>query len=147
MKIYLDVCCYSRPFDDLVIDRIRIEAEAVSIILERCEKGIYELISSEIVSYEISQILNRDKQDAVTRLSKTAKKIIRVNNQIRKRAQEFESQKIKPYDALHLASADKAMVNIFLTTDDRIINKRDKLKINFRILNPTSFIYEELFNG
>ena len=49
MKIYLDVCCYSRPFDDLVVDRIRIEAEAVSIILERCEKGIYELISSEMI--------------------------------------------------------------------------------------------------
>lgn len=122
------------------------EAEAVSIILERCEQGTYELISSEIVFYEISKILNRDKQDAVMRLSKTAKKIIRIYNQVRKRALEFEALKIKPYDALHLASAEKAMVNIFLTTDDRILNKRNKLDVSFRILNPTSFLYEELFN-
>ena len=104
------------------------------------------MVSSEIVLYEISQILNRDKQDAVLRLSKTAKRIIRVNNLIRERTQEYEAQRIKPIDALHIDSAEKAKVNIFLTTDDRIIKKRDKLKINFRILNPTRFLYEELFN-
>jgi hypothetical protein len=28
-KLYLDVCCYNRPFDDQTVDAIRLEAEAV----------------------------------------------------------------------------------------------------------------------
>ena len=146
MKLYLDVCCYNRPFDDFVNDRIRMESEAVSVILERCEQGAYNLVSSDIVRYEISQIINQDKQDSVLRLSKTATKIVKVNNKIEKRAKEFEALKVKPYDALHLALAEDAKVDVFLTTDDRILNKKDKLNINFRILNPLDFIHEELVN-
>ncbi len=33
MKIYLDNCCYNRPFDDQTQDRIHIESEAVLVIL------------------------------------------------------------------------------------------------------------------
>ncbi len=29
LKIYLDSCCYNRPFDDLSQERIRVESEAV----------------------------------------------------------------------------------------------------------------------
>jgi hypothetical protein len=35
MKIYLDVCCLNRPFDDQTQDRIRLETEAVMLILGR----------------------------------------------------------------------------------------------------------------
>ena len=33
MAIYLDTCCLNRPFDDQTQDRIRLEAEAVILIL------------------------------------------------------------------------------------------------------------------
>ncbi len=33
MKIYLDVCCFNRPFDDQTQEKIHLEAEAVFIIL------------------------------------------------------------------------------------------------------------------
>ena len=36
-RIYLDVCCLNRPFDDQRQDHIRLEAEAVLLILGRCE--------------------------------------------------------------------------------------------------------------
>jgi len=32
-RLYLDVCCLNRPFDDQSQDRIRLEAEAVRVIL------------------------------------------------------------------------------------------------------------------
>jgi hypothetical protein len=32
LKIYLDNCCYNRPFDDLTIERNRLEAEAKMFI-------------------------------------------------------------------------------------------------------------------
>jgi hypothetical protein len=39
MKIYLDVCCLNRPFDDQGQERIRLEAEAVLLIIARMESG------------------------------------------------------------------------------------------------------------
>jgi len=45
-KIYLDVCCLNRPFDDQTQARIRLEAEAVLIILAQCETGHWEWIGS-----------------------------------------------------------------------------------------------------
>jgi len=48
MKIYLDVCCLNRPFDDSTQDRIRLESEAILTILERCLQGNWSLVISEI---------------------------------------------------------------------------------------------------
>jgi hypothetical protein len=36
-RIYLDVCCLNRPFDDQCQERIRLESEAILLILERGE--------------------------------------------------------------------------------------------------------------
>lgn len=49
MLIYLDVCCLNRPFDDQTQERIRLEAEAVLLILERCQAGTWWLLGSEAV--------------------------------------------------------------------------------------------------
>lgn len=35
--IYLDVCCLNSPFDDQTQERIHLEAEAVMLILNRCQ--------------------------------------------------------------------------------------------------------------
>jgi hypothetical protein len=37
LRIYLDICYLNRPFDDQRQDRIRLESEAVPLILERGE--------------------------------------------------------------------------------------------------------------
>jgi hypothetical protein len=37
-RIYLDMCCFKRPFDDQRQPRIRREAEAVSTIIEQAEE-------------------------------------------------------------------------------------------------------------
>jgi hypothetical protein len=34
----MDVCCLNRPFDAQTQERIRLESEAVLLILERCER-------------------------------------------------------------------------------------------------------------
>ena len=32
--VYLDICCFKRPFDDATLERVRQEAEAVAAILD-----------------------------------------------------------------------------------------------------------------
>jgi len=39
VRIYLDVCCLNRPFDDQTQDRIHLESEAVILILKRVRSG------------------------------------------------------------------------------------------------------------
>jgi len=146
MKIYLDVCCYNRPFDDLSNDRNRFESEAICIILERCEKGIYEIISGDIIEYEIIRMPNKDKQDSVMRLLGISKNKAKLNNKIIDRAKEIEEFKIKPFDALHLASAEFSGIKCFLTTDDALIKKATKVDFTFKVTNPIDFLHGEIFN-
>ena len=49
MRIYMDVCCFNRPQDDLAIGRNRLEAEAVLSILRRVLEGKWSLVGSEVV--------------------------------------------------------------------------------------------------
>ena len=64
-KIYLDSCCLNRPFDDQAQERIRLEAEAVLLILERIRDGSWEWISSDAVADEIDQIPDPSRRERV----------------------------------------------------------------------------------
>ena len=44
-RIYLDVCCFNRPFDDQSWDRVRMEAEAVKGILLKIRQGLWRGVS------------------------------------------------------------------------------------------------------
>lgn len=61
MKIYMDCCCYNRPFDDLNQERIKIESEAIMAIINRSRAGESEIIGSEILDLEIDQIRDPEK--------------------------------------------------------------------------------------
>ena len=50
-KIYLDVCCLNRPFDDQTQGRIHLEAESILTILSLCEMRNWRLLNSEIIEY------------------------------------------------------------------------------------------------
>jgi hypothetical protein len=60
VKVYLDVCCLCRPFDDQTINRIHLEAEAIKEILMRCTQD-WTLVTSDAVSFEISRIPDRTR--------------------------------------------------------------------------------------
>ena len=62
-RIYLDVCCLQRPFDDQRQVRVHLEAEAVKLILAQVEAGELIWIGSEVVEYEIAQ--NPDPERAL----------------------------------------------------------------------------------
>jgi hypothetical protein len=50
-KIYLDTCCLNRPFDDETQDRIRLEAEAVGLILAHFQAGDWELLRNFVCEW------------------------------------------------------------------------------------------------
>ena len=56
VRVYLDVCCFNRPFDDSRQDRVRLEAEAVKAIMRRIETGEWEGVASPVIRFEIGQM-------------------------------------------------------------------------------------------
>ncbi|NHZ72299.1 MAG: PIN domain-containing protein, partial [Aquificales bacterium] len=70
MKIYLDVCCLNRPFDDQSQERIRLESEAILLILKRIKAGDWKWVSSPVVMTEIRQTPNIERRQAILALTK-----------------------------------------------------------------------------
>ena len=64
MKVYLDNCCYNRPYDDQTQIRIHLETEAKLYIQEMIKLGKADLVTSYILEYENSKIAfhTRNKQ-------------------------------------------------------------------------------------
>ena len=144
MKIYMDVCSYNRPFDNQEQDRIYLEAEAVLSILNYCHKGGWTLIGSNIIDFEVSKMANPSKKEKVMELCSIASEKVVATSEIEKRAVEIQQIGIKPFDSFHIALAESAGADIFLTTDDKLIKLSNKILLNVKVENPLNWIAEVL---
>lgn len=142
MRIYFDVCCYNRPFDDYLNDRIEIESNAVLSILNRCIINNWIVIGSEIIDIEISKIKNELKRQQVFELASLKNEYIMLNDCIENRAIELEQKGIKAYDCLHLACSEYSNADVFLTTDDKLLKSAQNISLTVRILNPVQWFME-----
>ena len=146
LKIYLDACCLNRPFDDQSQPRVRLETEAISLILEKLHEREWIWIGSEILLYEISQNRDLERRQRVQLFASQAHQVIETNDQILRDAEKLEELGFDPYDAVHLASAENAKVDVFLTTDDKIVKiaSRNKKLLPFLVENPVKWLEEVL---
>lgn len=142
MKLYLDVCCLNRPFDDQTQDRIHLESEAVLAILRHLEESKWIWVSSSVVLYEINQIPNGDRKQRILRLCDKSSNIIKLDDNIYEFSEKLKEIGFKSYDALHLACAQMAKVDVFLSTDDKLLKKalQNTNILNMLIDNPLSWL-------
>ena len=144
LRIYLDVCCLNRPFDDQRQDRIRLEAEAVLLILGRCEAGAWQWLSSAVVEEEVNNTPSHERRARVRQMLSGAHGTIALTDVAIARAQALKAMGFRTYDALHLACAEQATVDIFLTTDDRVLRiaTRHTAQLPVRVANPLAWLLE-----
>jgi predicted nucleic acid-binding protein len=144
VKVYLDVCCLCRPFDDQLIPRIRYESEAVIAILNRCSRD-WELVWSSAITYEIAKIVDHDRRHYVSTFAAKTTTNILVDMAIKERAAVIMNLGVKALDALHIACAERAGATVLITTDDALKNimSRHSDIISIRIVNPAA-LYEEV---
>jgi predicted nucleic acid-binding protein len=141
----MDVCCLNRPFDDQSQDKIRFETEAIISILRRCDiSKAWKLIGSDIISLEISKNQDLIKRQKVLLLYGSKFEEIKYNAEIKSRAAEFVKNNVKLFDSLHLAAAEYANVDIFLTTDTQLIKAASQSDIKIRVENPLAYYMEVL---
>lgn len=140
MKIYLDNCCYNRPYDDQQQLRVYLETQA-KLHIQQCiiQKKI-KLVCSFISRYENSENPNVSNRDSIAQFFLNASEYIgnEHTEDIRKIADKFMKQGIKMKDATHLACAIKAECDYFLTTDDKLIKKYNENAIKIR--TPITFL-------
>lgn len=55
MKIYLDNCCFNRPYDDQTYLNVHLETQAKLQVQEEIRTKKHELVWSSIEDYENSQ--------------------------------------------------------------------------------------------
>ncbi len=143
--IYMDNCCFNRPFDDLSYDKVRLESEAVLTIINKCEQGVWDFCSSDVIFDEIDRTDDIVRKDKVLTLYNMATVSIELNDEIIARAKEIMKVNIKPFDALNIACAESANVTVFLTTDRKLINASRRMNLNVKVSNPVVWIMEVLY--
>jgi len=143
MKIYLDNCCFNRPFDDQSQLRILLESEAKLKIQENISLGTYDLVWSYILDYENNKNPFKERQKQIGKWRGYSKEDVVESKSVLEFANVIMSKGIKKIDALHIACAIEAGADYFLTTDDGIIKKSTMIK-NIKIIDPIGFIKEEV---
>ena len=55
MRVYLDMCCYNRPYDDQSQIKVSLETQAKLHIQDLIQKKRLDLVSSYMLRYECGQ--------------------------------------------------------------------------------------------
>jgi len=125
MKIYLDNCCYNRPFDDQTQMRVFLEAQAKIYIQTLVVDKKIELVCSYMSIFENNDNPNKKHLKIIFDFFKNATQFVSDAEMLRVEeiAQSIVKQNIKNKDALHIASAILSECEYFITTDDIILKR------------------------
>jgi predicted nucleic acid-binding protein len=146
MKLYFDACCLNRLTDDQRQERIRREAEAMEKLMGFVADQRAVWVSSQVLIAEIARNPNAERREDALNLLSFAGEVIPTGADILQRARVLEALGFSGFDALHLACAESAHVDAFLTTDDRLLRRaqRGVGSVAVRVSNPLSFLEEVL---
>jgi len=143
MRIYLDMCSIQRPLDTKIQPRIAVEAEAILGVLALCEAGQVELLSSATLVFELERNPHPVRKEYALKVLAKATVFIATDSQLEEHARMFQTEGIKPVDALHLASAVAAKADYFCTCDDRFLKRAKAVDTEqTKVVSPLELITE-----
>lgn len=142
MKIYLDTCVWCRPFDK-TSPRIERERTAYLKILRMVYEGKFNIVGSMFLNIEMERIEGEKKRESTQKSMDKAitEKIELVTKEILSKKREIQKAGFQTMDAYHIASAIEGDAIYFITVDDELLSKRDKV-IEIKIRNPEEFLKE-----
>ena len=136
-RIYLDNCCFNRPYDDPRLLVTYLEAEAKLFVQKAIIENRFELAWSYVLDYENSANPHVERKRTIAEWKHIAKIDIDASEEIVTLGKQMMLKGIKDKDALHIACAIKAECDYFLTTDKKILNKEIS---DIKIINPLDFV-------
>jgi predicted nucleic acid-binding protein len=126
LKLYLDNCCFNRPYDNQEQLRIKLETLAKSYILDfENEQNPHRERKIEIQKWKSLSFCEIEENKAV--LNKMNELILNLG--------------LKPLDALHISCAIESGGDSFLTVDQGILKRKMKIQ-EIQIISPIDWIIE-----
>ncbi len=142
MRIYLDNCCYNRPYDDLSQLTVSLEAQAKLYIQSKIKSGEYELATSEVLRFEVANCPAEVRRSVINDFIEQNSSIHVGKDstpKVKEMAREIMETGVKYKYACHVASAISAGCDYLISTDKRLLKyKNDKIKL----VNPIEFVGE-----
>ena len=140
LKIYIDNCCYNRPFDNSSDSNVLLETAAKLLIQSLIKYGDILLVSSFVLYSEIIDNPFEYKRNSILRfVDDYTKEYIgsEIIPEALAVADEVMKAGIKTFDAAHIACAIIAECDYFITTDKQLLKyKTDKIEL----LSPIEFV-------
>ncbi len=141
MKLYLDLCCFNRPFDDQTQLLVRLQTEAKLAIQEAIRDGRFSLTWSAILDLENADNPDLERMEAIVQWKKLSQADVAATAEVEDLARTLLGRGLRAMDALHVASAIYGTCEYFLTTDKQILRKMAS-EPQIKVLDPVDFIRE-----
>ncbi len=142
MRVYLDCCCYNRPYDDLSHLTVGLEAQAKLYIQNEIRRGKYKLVTSEMLNFEVGNCpVAIRRKTILSYIEENSSVHVGPENsgRVKEMAYKIMETGVKYKDACHVASALLADCAYFISTDKRLLKyKTERMKI----VNPIEFVRE-----
>lgn len=140
MRVYLDNCCYNRPYDNQSNIRIYLETEAKLHIQEMIKNRGLELVTSYMLYYENDKNRSLAKKQAIMNFIRENESFyvgVERSEEVNRLATIVMQTGVKEKDAVHVTCAIMAQCSYFITTDDRLLKyTNDKI----RLVTPCEFV-------
>ena len=138
LRIYLDNCCFNRPYDDQTQLKIELETKAKLFIQNLAFYGKVDLVWSYMLDFENDKNPFPQKRRAIAQWRKLAATDVEETPQILEIAEEAVGQGLALADALHVACAINAGCDCFITVDRRLLKYKTSGQIT--LCNPMTFL-------
>lgn len=146
IRVYLDNCVLNRPFDDQTQERVRLETEAIILLMSRLERKEWIWLGSQALELEIDKTPDAEQRSRLRRVTEFIAPTIEIGEKELERANELQALGFVGFDAIHLACAESGEADVFLTTDDRLLKlaKRLTKKLHVTVENPLDWMKENI---
>ncbi len=140
IRVYLDNCCFNRPFDDQTSLSVKLETEAKLFIQNKIKQKEFELVWSYILEQENDDNPFEDRKENILEWNEIAVLDISQNEEVLNKSEIYFNFGFKNKDSIHLACAEYAKSDYFITTDKGILKKAELVRELLKIMNPIDFI-------
>ena len=137
MRVYLDNCCFNRPYDNQSNLMVCLETEAKLFVQDLILKKELELVWSFVLDYENNDNPFEERKKSIISWKDLAVIDCDLCDSIADEANNLMKLGLKQKDASHIACAIYANADYFLTTDKKILNKPIA---GIQLINPIEFV-------
>ena len=122
IRIYMDTCCFNRPFDNQSQPAVYDEAQAVLKIQDGIIEGRHDLVWSYVLDREIFRTSDAVRKYEMLLWGDIACYVIkRKTAAIETLSNKLQGMGIKLFDPLHIACAVDLSCDCFITTDHKLL--------------------------